>query len=220
MKGKKVMRIFKAILSLKTPSDEGRELDFNSKKKDIIEAAEAFNIKYERWNKRIFVTEIEKFKISILLIKEVIDDKEVISPLEIGMFSKFLYHNKGWEKYSRETSKLFTSILFRESTDKGECLKLLSGVINKRGVSEIMDNIEKLRLADEKSSDKAESSVAPVNLTAENTDLNYENEISDELAIKTLDFLIASKNIGSKAVEKRNAINRIKEIIAEWLGKE
>jgi len=214
------MKIFKVIVTLKTPSEEGLKADFRKKSKDVFEAAAFFNNKFARWNKRIFVSNIEPNKISMLLIKEVIDDDTVISPLEIGIFSRFLYHNKKWSVYSRETSKLFASIMFKE-INNADAMKIVTETEDKSGVRD--EFVELI------GSDKGSVSepAQPVGIEAdkpENNDggaeekVNYGNSvIADELAIKAFQFLLDTQYIGKTSPEKKKAVAKIKAILFEWL---
>jgi hypothetical protein len=238
------MKIFKVIVALKTPSPEGMKADFRGRSKDIFDAADFFNNKFARWNKRLFITGIDNNKIDMLLIKEVIDDKTIISPLEIGVFSRFLYHNRQWQLYSCETSKLFKSIMFKE-IDRGEALKIIeeSGIDSgdRDGVIELLrddsagggregeiragapDEIVYEKIADGRRKnivdgdsggdggvyDGGDSIDAPLS--------GRRTAISDELAVKTFQFLLDTQYIGKSSPDKRKAVDRIKSILTQWL---
>lgn len=46
-----------------------------------------------------------------------------------------------------------------------------------------------------------------------------QTQISDELAIKTFQFLLDTQYIGKSSPEKRRAVSNIKSILTEWLEK-
>ncbi len=214
------MKIFKVIVTLKTPSEEGLKADFRRKAKDVFEAAAFFNNKFARWNKRIFVSNIEPNKISMLLIKEVIDDDTVISPLEIGIFSRFLYHNKKWSVYSRETSKLFASIMFKE-INNADAMKIVTETEDKSGAK---DEFVELIGSDKGSVCEV---LPPVGIEADKPEImdgeaeekvNYGNAvIADELAIKAFQFLLDTQYIGKTSLGKKKAVAKIKAILVDWL---
>lgn len=225
------MKIFKVIVALKTPSPEGMKADFRDRSKDIFDAADFFNNKFARWNKRLFISDIDNNKIDMLLIKEVIDDNTIISPLEIGVFSRFLYHNRKWQEYSRETSKLFTSIMFKEIS-RGEALKIVAESTVKSGdrdgVVELLEggqtagerNGESRRGApDEIVYEKAEDVERSDDASRDTFSSGRHTSISDELAVKTFQFLLDTQYIGKSSPDKRKAADKIKAILTEWLEK-
>ena len=224
------MKIFKVIVALKTPSPEGMKADFRDRSKDIFDAADFFNNKFARWNKRLFITDIDNNKIDMLLIKEVSDDNTIISPLEIGVFSRFLYHNRKWQEYSRETSKLFTSIMFKEIS-RGEALKIVAESTVKSGdrdgVVELLqgagtagerDGESRRGAPDEIVYEKVEDGNSAADDGSRDTfSSGRHTSISDELAVKTFQFLLDTQYIGKSSPDKRKAADKIKAILTEWL---
>lgn len=225
------MKVFKVIVALKTPSQAGMTADFRKKAKDIFDAADFFNNKFARWNKRILITGIDNNKIDMLLIKEVIDDKTIISPLEIGVFSRFLYHNRSWQNFSCETSKLFKSIMFKEIS-RDEALKIISESEikdgDREGVILLLENAEteggpggetRSGRPDEIIYGDSEDAVIEDNseLSFNKTGSGRQTSISDELAVKTFQFLLDTQYIGKSSPEKRKAVDKIKNILNEWL---
>ncbi|HOD39668.1 MAG TPA: hypothetical protein PKW98_09920 [Candidatus Wallbacteria bacterium] len=215
------MKIFKVIVALKTPSEKGLNADFRKRSKDIFDAADFFNNKFARWNKRIFITDIDNSKIYMLLIKEAGADAAVISPLEIGVFSRFLYHDRKWAEFSSEQSKLFKSVMFNE-IDAAEALHIVDeSPIEKgdrEGVTELLKTAE-THAAPAPQADSAERSVEAGEETASGFSSGRQTQISDELAVKTFQFLLDTQYIGKSSPEKRRAVNNIKSILTEWLEK-
>jgi hypothetical protein len=225
------MKIFKVIVALKTPSPEGMKADFRDRSKDIFDAADFFNNKFARWNKRLFITDIDNNKIDMLLIKEVSDDNTIISPLEIGVFSRFLYHNRKWQEYSRETSKLFTSIMFKEIS-RGEALKIVAESTVKSGDRDgVVELLEGGRTAGESGGEsrrgapdeiiyeKVEDADRSDDASSDTFASGRHTSISDELAVKTFQFLLDTQYIGKSSPDKRKAADKIKAILTEWLEK-
>ena len=61
-------------------------------------------------------------------------------------------------------------------------------------------------------------------VSADNSELSFnktgsgrQTSISDELAVKTFQFLLDTQYIGKSSPEKRKAVDKIKNILNEWL---
>lgn len=219
------MKIFKVIVALKTPSEEGLKADFRRRSKDVAEAAAFFNDKFARWNKRIFITEIAQSKISMLLIKEVVDDRTVISPLEFGTFSRFLYHNRNWSRFSRETSKLFASVMFRE-IGRDDAIRIVNDTGEKPAIKneliELFTSAELHAPPDHETgpdaSPAAESEPGPESEAETGDASGYSTSVlADELALKTFQFLIDTQYIGKSSPEKKKIVTKVKLLLRDWL---
>ncbi len=221
------MKIFKMIVALKTPSEKGLKADFRGRAKDIFDAANFFNNKFARWNKRLFITDIDNNKIDMLLIKEVVSSDDIISPLEIGVFSRYLYHNKKWSEYSSEQSKLFKSVMFKE-IGSDVALKIVNESRieegGREGVVELLESapvdISQTASQNGISADIDAGAIDQSNAdeSASNTQLSGRHTpISDELAIKTFQFLLDTQYIGKSSPDKRKAVDSIKLILTDWL---
>lgn len=215
------MKIFKVIVALKTPSEKGLNADFRRRSKDVFDAADFFNNKFARWNKRIFITDIDNSKIYMLLIKEAGAGAAVISPLEIGVFSRFLYHDRKWAEFSSEQSKLFKSVMFDEIC-AGEALRIVDESPvekgDREGVTELLKTAE-TQAAAASPTDAPQRAIDNGEGDAAGFSSGRQTQISDELAVKTLQFLLDTQYIGKSSPEKRRAVNNIKSILTEWLEK-
>ncbi len=283
------MRFFKVMLTLKNPSKKGESLDFRTKESDIAHAQERFNEKFSKWNKRVFVIEISENRITLLLVKEVVEPGADITPLEIGKFSSILYRDRGWDKFSKEPSKLFASVMFREIAKRDEIETELTALSNQSGIDEIIKEYSKeiTDIASDESRDRREDDTRESRepnyyrsrktadrdmeiesdrfnetrvreiLDGENiNESNYKKEtsgiiinseiytndndgscrvpmdeinggegsadgetsgISDETALKTLQLLIETKDIGRSSAEKKRIISGVKKMLMHWL---
>ena len=145
-----IMKAYNICLRLKTPSTEGKLLSFIDKTKDILESAEIFNKKFSGWSKTILITGIQKDRINLLLILE--KEKHNISTREIRSFTAYLYHEKMWNIYSRETAKLFEGIIFKE-VDKKDLVATLYELKNGKLTimnSDTLDNLINVVNSDDK----------------------------------------------------------------------
>lgn len=219
------MKIFKVIVALKTPSEKGLKADFRGRSKDIFDAADFFNNKFARWNKRIFVTDIDNNKIDMLLIKEVVSDADIISPLEIGVFSRYLYHNRKWADYSSEQSKLFKSVMFKE-IGPGEALEIVAESPVKEGDREgVVELLGSAQAAVSQTTSRVGTSAGAAGIDQPEVDESASaaplsgrrTPISDELAVKTFQFLLDTQYIGKSSPDKRKTVDAIKSLLAEWL---
>ncbi len=283
------MRFFKVMLTLKNPSKKGENLDFRTKESDIAHAQERFNEKFSKWNKRVFVIEISENRITLLLVKEVVEPGADITPLEIGKFSSILYRDKAWDKYSKEESKLFASVMFKEISGHEEIETELAALSQQTGIDEIIKEFEKetakaasdeiknqrgenyqrqanenyfknkrssdrdmeiesdrfnetrvreiledenfnesnykkensgiIRNSEPDIKDNAGSSYGSINGSSDNEDSsNGEiSNISDETALKTLQLLIETQDIGRSSAEKKRIIAGVKKMLMHWL---
>lgn len=199
--------IYRVVLKLKTPSDEGRQLDFQTQKPNILEAVSAFNEKFRVWSKRIVIIDIEKKSIALLLFIE--KDKKQITTRELRSFTAHLNHEFGWEKYSREKSKLFAGTSFNEVSHEEAVIILKNKVKDfiredqDEEINKILNLIEEV----------ATNSLANMS----NIGMSYDQELNDEQAIKVLEYLLKTRNLGKNYVKKQETISQIKKMLIEWL---
>ncbi|HNY12712.1 MAG TPA: hypothetical protein PKK26_14070 [Candidatus Wallbacteria bacterium] len=254
------MRFFKVMLTLKNPSKKGESLDFRTKESDITHAQERFNEKFSKWNKRVFVIEISENRITLLLVKEIVEPGADITPLEIGKFSSILYRDKAWDKYSKEESKLFASVMFKEISGHEEIETELAALSQQTGIDEIIKEYEKetAKAASDKvkiqrdenyyKSKRSSGRDTEIESDSFNETKNREisdnvknsepdtcdkdepcqgslddqgddkiSDISDETALKTLQLLIETQDIGRSSAEKKRIIAGVKKMLMHWL---
>lgn len=199
--------IYGISLRLKTPSEEGKKVNFYSKKDDLLEAAKEFNEKYRLWSKRIIVAQIQKSHFNLILAVE--KNKEKITTREIRSFTAYLNHEKDWKQFSRETSKLFEGIEFEKiSVDEAE--KKLKEIVRQEDLYEVQ-KIDVNYLLENMSSLKH-------NLSNNFSNANEEtDDIDDEQALAILQYLLKTRDLGSSFQAKRETINEIKNILLKWI---
>lgn len=200
---------YNIVLRLKTPSEKGKALDFREETASVLDAAAAFNDKFRSWSKRLVAVDIDKHYLSLLLFVE--KDKEHVTVREIRSFTAYLYHEGGWEQYSRETSKLFEgTLLNRLACD--EAIRMLDGMDNPALMQAQGQEIAEVR-------DLLERQAKQVGIQLDEARLGgYDSlEISDEQALAVLDCLMKTQHLGKKQKKKREDIAGIKKILEEWI---
>lgn len=95
------MNVFKIVLKIKFPSELAQKINLRNYKDDIDYAVEEFNQYYEY--KEIKVIAILEDRVVILLKIE----KDDVSAREITYFSRRLYNNRSWNRFSSQKNKLF-----------------------------------------------------------------------------------------------------------------
>lgn len=67
-----VYGLYSISLKLKTPSEEGKKINFQDNEDELLDALHEFNTKYRSWSKRLILSKIEKtFLILYLLLKNI-----------------------------------------------------------------------------------------------------------------------------------------------------
>jgi hypothetical protein len=198
------MKLFNIILKIKVPSDEAKNLNFVEKSSDIFEATDAFNDKFRDWNKRIIIVQLAKRTIQLLLIKENDNDNVKLTAREIRVFTSHLSHNNNWNKYSKESSKMFECTLFKH-LNITESKQLLAKVISNKEYYKIQkQDVDFVK-------DSINTSTSEVDIPADYT------EMEDHEALAIINYLIHTKNSGLKSKEKQNVISEIKKILSTWI---
>jgi hypothetical protein len=204
-----IYNLFSVSLKLKTPSEEGKKTNFKVFEDDIFEAANEFNLKYNSWNKRIIITEIENNFFTVLLLIEKYKDK--ISTREIRTFTAYLNKEKNWGVFSRDSSKLFEGINF-SNISIDEASDTISNIdINSKMYKSQKKDIEFL--------------LEPKNqlTTKDNTEgknempIDMYHDLDDEQTLATLNYLLKTMNIGINNREKQETILQIKDLLFKWI---
>lgn len=200
---------YRIALRFKTPTEEGKSVDFHSLMDDILEAIEQFNDKFRNWSKRLILCSLSNH-LNLLLVIE--NDKDKVTTREIRSFTAYLYHEKGWKAYSRETSKLFegvrfTKISINEANDELKSINFdtISDKQNK-DIEELLSYIKK--------------NVQNDNIVIDKTNFNedmYIDELTDEQSLAIFTYLLETKDLGNSQNKKKDTISKIKNILLEWL---
>ncbi|MBV4425278.1 hypothetical protein [Clostridium tyrobutyricum] len=173
------MNIFKISLSFKVPNEQGILLDFRTKKQDIAYGVLAFNRQFKN-KKTIKLLNINKNSL-VLLLK--INKPGKITAREITYFSKRLHHDRNWQKYSRDNTKLFTASVFNEVTQQFindfDKMPEVNTDINQEDLSNVTD----VKLSDEDA------------INALKALINLQNIGSKEIIEKRKNLLLKIKNL-------------------------
>jgi hypothetical protein len=204
-----IYSLFSVSLKLKTPSEEGKKTNFKVFEDDIFEAANEFNLKYNSWNKRIIITEIENNFFTVLLLIEKYKDK--ISTREIRTFTAYLNKEKNWGVFSRDSSKLFEGINFSNISIDKACDTISNIDITSKMYKSQKKDIEFL--------------LEPKNqlTTKDNTEgknempIDMYHDLDDEQTLATLNYLLKTMNIGINNREKQETILQIKDLLFKWI---
>lgn len=197
-----IYSLYNISLKLKTPSQEGKKINFNDINKDLYESLKEFNSKFRSWNKRLILTKIENNFFELILVVE--KQKDKVSTREIRSFTAYLNKEKNWSIYSRESSKLFEGIKFIQLTFN-EAKDIISNINIDSFLYKIQkDDIEFLL----REKDEVKESVK--------SNLEYSEILTDEQAISIFDYLLKTKEIGNNE-DKKRTVSQIKQILSNWV---
>lgn len=189
-------------LRLKAPSDEALQKGLAKFEEDAFDAAEYFNTRF-RGIKQIVVFEVGDQTLSLMLVFYS-ETPEKVTAKELTVFSRYLQNEMNWNRFSRESSKLFIPNRIVETT-----------------AHEAFTTFEEFgREYDEDQILRWPSLIPdwadPGYFLADDQD--FDIELTDEQMLAVLTSIIQTQNLGleeSKAA-KQKAINEIKTIITPW----
>lgn len=189
--GEVLKSYFRVSLSLRHPSYFfEREVDFRNQTDDLSAAERSFNMYYENGTRPMImkVAEVNKDSIEVLLLLSYYHTKQTASGRDLSYFSKRLYHDYEWHRYSSIQGKLF-------KTDN---------------VTEITE--DEFRQAPFLSGEPSEAHDVSVDTEAGDSDNMLP---TDKQTLVALQSLMDTQGIGTPASQKkkREAIFRIKQII-------
>lgn len=194
-----MVRVYEIELAFKVPNDQGRLLDLRSKVFDIIYAVEEFNYTDFKDSKKIYLANIDKRTISLLLYIDKLTGTKAVTARDISVFSKRLYHDKNWSIFTKENAKLFTTIKFEER---------FSYYYEEKFKEDRFYSQEVLELTKLYPDDN-------LNIPIFNSHI-----LSDKDLLIWIEKLIATQELGSEfQIEKtKKAIYQLKEIIKSYLS--
>lgn len=130
----KEKRTFAVLIGLQDPNPRNK-VDFTEKEltKDIMTTCEEFNV-YHKGMQKLKITEITSQMINVELMIMAEPQEDIEAYRKIGLFSRRLYNDHGWAKYSNTTGRLFTVVAEREITDE------IKELIPEKGGLEKADN--------------------------------------------------------------------------------
>jgi len=204
-----IYSLYSISLKLKTPSEQGKKVNFKNDQDDLLEALYEFNMKYRSWSKRLILTKIENNFFNIILVIE--KDKDKISTREIRSFTAYLNKEKNWSVYSRESSKLFGGIKFLEISHS-EAKNIISTIQSESQLYKLQEEDISFLLQTENQLTQKE-----INEEKNKTSCETNEDLSDEQAVVIFDYLIKTKNLGNNYKKKKETILQIKDMLIKWL---
>ncbi|QRG65991.1 hypothetical protein [Brevibacillus choshinensis] len=204
-------------LKLKSPSDMALKRGLDDFAEDTYDSAEFFNNRFQGI-KKITVLEVEGVALRLMLVYER-STPDKVTAKELTVFSRFLYNERGWDKFTKESSKLFipTKIVPMEwheahFTITADFERDSEDERNKRWPSLWPDWAEY-----EFDPDLEETNTATVSCE-EDDDISYEDELTDQQLIAVLNSILATQDLGSKDAKeaKKSTIKQIKKLITPW----
>jgi hypothetical protein len=201
-------------LKLKSPSETALEAGLDRYAEDTYMAAEFFNQRFQGI-KKITILEVEGIAVRLMLVYER-STPEKVTAKELTVFSRYLYNERGWDKFTKEPTKLFipTKIVPMEWH---EAHFAITADFERDPDDELIKRYPSLwpDWADFGFEPEEEVTVS----CKEDDDISsYEDELSDEQLIAVLNSILATQDMGShKAKEaKKSVIKQIKKLITPW----
>jgi len=205
-------------LKLKSPSEAALEKGLENFSEDTYDAAEFFNHRFQGI-KKITVLEVEGIAVRLMLVYER-STPEKVTAKELTVFSRFLYNERGWDKFTKEPSKLFIPIKIvpmewhdAQFTIDAEFENHPEDERNKRWPSLWPDWANFDFEPEDREANKVE-----VSCDEDDGISSYEDEITDEQLLAVLNSIVLTQNLGSKEAKeaKKSTIKQIKKLIVPW----
>ncbi|MCM3624347.1 hypothetical protein M4D70_19150 [Brevibacillus borstelensis] len=205
-------------LKLKSPSELALENGLDDFAEDTYDAAEFFNNRFQGI-KKITVLEVEGVALRLMLVYERTTPDKVTAK-ELTVFSRYLYNERGWDKFTKEASKLFipskivpmdvfdaqTTIMEFDIHPADErILKWPS--LWPDWAETVVDSVE---------TDELKRTLISCD---EDDDISsLEDELTDEQLLAVLNSILLTQNLGSNEAKeaKKSTIKQIKTLITPW----
>lgn len=201
-------------LKLKSPSETALEAGLDRYAEDTYMAAEFFNQRFQGI-KKITILEVEGIAVRLMLVYER-STPEKVTAKELTVFSRYLYNERGWDKFTKEPTKLFipTKIV---PMQWHEAHFAITADFERDPDDELIKRYPSLW------PDWADFGFEPeeeVTVSCEEDDdlSSYEDELSDEQLIAVLNSILATQDMGSHKAKaaKKSVIKQIKKLITPW----
>lgn len=205
-------------LKLKSPSELALENGLDDFAEDTYDAAEFFNNRFQGI-KKITVLGVEGVALRLMLVYER-STPDKVTAKELTVFSRYLYNERGWDKFTKETSKLFipSKIVPMDIFDAQELImefdnhpadeRLLQWPSLWPDWAEtVVDSVE---------TDELKRTIISCD---EDDDISsLEDELTDEQLLAVLNSILLTQNLGSSESKeaKRSTIKQIKKLITPW----
>jgi hypothetical protein len=216
-------------LKLKSPSEDAKDVGLKPFAEDAYEAMEHFNARF-RGIKSISIMEAKGIGMDLILYYHKIKPEKVTAK-ELTVFSRYLYYEKNWGRFSNEKTKLFVpstdikeipvheAANGLEASETGdEEIRNEDNPLVKKYPSLIPEELICYVAEYEEQEDKEE-------IVEDENDVNFiesfASKLTDEQTKAILNYLIATKDLGDIETThaKRTAIRQINNILAPWAVK-
>lgn len=206
-------------LKLKSPSDLALKDGLDNFAEDTYNASEFFNNRFQGI-KKITVLEVEGVALRLMLVYER-STPDKVTAKELTVFSRFLYNERGWDKFTKEPSKLFipSKIVPMDVFDAQSLIMEF----------DIHPQDERILQWPSLWPDWAESTIDSVEESSEvkktlvscdeDDDISYlEDDLTDEQLLAVLNCILLTQNLGSQEAReaKKSTIKQIKKLITPW----
>ncbi|CAM3996260.1 hypothetical protein COLU111180_18560 [Cohnella lubricantis] len=191
------------VLKLKNPSEEAKGTPLSAFKEQVLEATEEFNKTFKGIKSLIFLGVTEGTIDVLLVFFHPIASK--VTAKELTVFSRYLYHDKGWGRFSKEEGKLFILAQPVKEFDYTDADYALSEYEVDRDrypfFPDYGPDLEDDEAVNEQDDSEAEDS----------------EELADEAMAPILQYILTTQNMGPLRVreEKQRAIRQIKKILSK-----
>ncbi|MCC7572828.1 MAG: hypothetical protein KO464_05510 [Candidatus Methanofastidiosum sp.] len=191
-------------LKMKTPTPEFKVMGFKPLAEDINFAVSAFNKKYLK-RRQIIIVEVEDFQIRLLLVDEEFM-KKTYSIRDIVFFSKYLFNDRNWQRFSRDNNTLFYAGRNEEFTAEDAYTTLIEENLFPYDYLDF----EELDIPSEEDNNEEDLNI-----------LSEEPELTDEQALDAFRLLLSTRNLGHEKIResKEEDIISIKATLTRWIVK-
>lgn len=205
-------------LKLKSPSEQALDQRLDSFVEDTYVAAEFFNNRFQGI-KKITILEVEGIAVRLMLVYER-STPDKVTAKELSVFSRYLYNERGWDKFTKEPTKLFipTKIVPMEWH---EAHFAITADFERDPDDEFIKRYPSLwpDWADFGFEPDDEGAITSTVSCEEDDDISsYEDELTDEQLIAVLNSILATQDFGAKEAKetKKATIKQIKKLITPW----
>jgi|GEM_PF-3024666 len=212
-------------LTLKAPSETALIDGLDNFAEDTYEAAEFFNSRFQGI-KKITILGVKGIILSLMLVYEK-NTPDKVTAKELTVFSRHLYHELKWDRFTKEANKLFipariipmnwweayTTVSMDYGRDYGPDSEDPEHELYFRWPSLWPDWAQH-----DFTTEVDEASNVTVSFEEDDDLLSSEESLTDEQLIAVLNSILATQNLGSKEVTeaKKSTIHQIKKLITPW----
>lgn len=207
-------------LKLKSPSDLALTEGLENNTEDTYEAAEFFNNRFQGI-KKVTILEVQGIALRLMLVYER-STPDKITAKELTVFSRYLYNERNWDRFTKEDNKLFIPSKIT-SMEWHEAQSAVEGEFENNADEDKINRWPSLwpdwAQYDFYTDGIDERSNAMVSCEDDDADiLTSEVSLSDQQLITVLNSILATQNLGSsESIErKKKTIQQIKKLIMPW----